>query len=139
MRVCGVELKDNEAIVCLLSLDQGLFDIPDCKLKRIPFQNVNSRSHLQQFQQTFKQFCDDSNVDRVVIRERMRKGKFAGGAVSFKLEAAIELIDSLDVAILSPKQIKTALAADPLPIDYVDTGLKPFQEHAFLTAYASLR
>jgi hypothetical protein len=74
-----------------------------------------------------------------VIRERMPKGKFAGGAISFKLESAIQLIADLDVTLLSPSQIKSALSENPLPVTFSDTGLKVFQEVTFKAAYAAHR
>jgi hypothetical protein len=81
----------------------------------------------------------DYSVDRVVIRERMPKGKFAGGAISFKLESAIQLIADLDVILLTPTQIKSALSENPIPVKFSDTGLKAFQEVAFKTAYAAYK
>jgi hypothetical protein len=82
--------------------------------------------------------CDYS-VDKVAIKERMPKGKFAGGAISFKLESAIQLIADLNVTLLSPSQIKAALLENPLSIDFSETGLKVFQENAFKTAYGACR
>ena len=84
------------------------------------------------------QFLGDYKVQRVVIKERLQKGKFAGGAISFKLEATIQLIPSpdIEVVLLSSTQIKAILADNPLPIAFADTGLKQFQEAAFTTAYA---
>ena len=64
-------------------------------------------------------------------------GKFAGGAISFKLESAIQLIVGLDVILLSPSQIKLALSENMLPVKFSDTGLKAFQEVAFKAAYAA--
>ena len=74
-------------------------------------------------------------TDKVFIKERMTKGKFAGGAVSFKLEAAIQLIDHLDVGLLTPAKIKAALSEHPIPVLFSETGLKVFQEAAFTVAY----
>ena len=79
----------------------------------------------------------DYKVEKVVIRERMPKGKFAGSAISFKLEAAIQLITEIDVEILSPTQIKAAQKESQLPIAFENTGLKVFQKDAFTVAYAS--
>ena len=77
----------------------------------------------------------DYSIDKVFIKERMTKGKFAGGAVSFKLEAAIQLIDHLDVGLLTPAKIKAALSEHPMPVLFSETGLKVFQEAAFTVAY----
>ena len=79
----------------------------------------------------------DYKVATVAIRERQTKGKFAGGAVSFKLEAAIQLIPTLDVIVLSPVAIKAALKENRLPLLFSDTGLKVFQEAAFTVACAA--
>jgi hypothetical protein len=67
----------------------------------------------------------------------MPKGKFAGGAISFKLEAALQLMANLEVRLLTPSEIKATLAENPLVIPFADTGLKGFQEGAFTVAYAA--
>jgi Protein of unknown function (DUF3010) len=138
MKICSVELKSNEAIICLLSQPEGLFTLPDCRVRRITLMDVNSTEHLKKFQFDFAKLMADYHVDKVVIRQRPTKGKFAGGAVGFKLEAAIQLIDELDVETISLADIKKSLKETPLPIPFNDTGLKAFQETAFTTAMAYL-
>ncbi len=137
MRICGVELSGSDAVICLLHLDQGQFDMPDCRVRKLTLKKEHTREDLQQFQFAFTKLMGDYSVNKVAIRERMTKGKFAGGAISFKLEAAIQLIADIDVAVLSPTQIKSALSEKPLPIPFSDTGLKVFQEAAFKVAYAA--
>jgi len=137
MRICGVELSGSDAVICLLHLDQGQFDMPDCRVRKLTLKKEHTREDLQQFQFAFTKLMGDYSVNKVAIRERMTKGKFAGGAISFKLEAAIQLIADLDVAVLSPTQIKSALSEKPIPIPFSDTGLKVFQETAFKVAYAA--
>jgi hypothetical protein len=66
------------------------------------------------------------------------KGKFAGGAIGFKMEAALELLDDVEVIVLSPTTIKESLKRNPVLVPVPDTGLKMFQEVAFNTAYAYL-
>jgi hypothetical protein len=81
----------------------------------------------------------DYQVDSVAIRQRMPKGKFAGSATGFKMEAAIQLIKDLDVRLLSTTEVKEQLKRNPLPIDFADTGLKKFQENAFINAYVFIQ
>lgn len=138
MKVCGVELKSNEAIICLLSLADGVFHIPDCRARRFTLVNINSREDLQAFQKDFAKLMVDYSVDKVVIRQRPMKGKFAGGAVGFKMEAAMELIPDLDVEVLTSVEIKALQKHNPLPVPFAETGLKIFQETAFNTAFAFL-
>ncbi|MEH6389473.1 MULTISPECIES: DUF3010 family protein [Pseudomonas] len=138
MKVCGVEISSNDVNVCLLSLTDEIFELPDFRSRRLTLTDINSTHELRYFQQTFAKLMQDYKVDRVVVRQRPMKGKFAGGAVGFKLEAAIELISDLDVIIMSPTEIKESLKRNPIQIDYAETDLKAYQEVAFNTAYAYL-
>ncbi|MEH6471533.1 MAG: DUF3010 family protein [Halopseudomonas sp.] len=138
MKICSVDLKSNEAIICLLSLSEGLFSLPDCRVRRLTLTDVNSTEHLKKFQFDFAKLMADYKVDQVVIRQRPTKGKFAGSAVGFKLEATIQLIDGLEVETISSSAIKESLKATPLAITFDETGLKAFQEQAFTTAVAYL-
>jgi len=135
MRVCGVELKSNEAIICLLTKSDGLYDLPDCRARRITLNDMNSSQELIDFQFAFAKLMDDYKVDKVVIRQRPTKGKFAGSAAGFKMEAAIQLAEGLNVETLSTTDIKESLNHNPLPIAFANTGLKAFQEAAFTTAF----
>ncbi|MGF1756337.1 DUF3010 family protein, partial [Vibrio makurazakiensis] len=76
--------------------------------------------------------------DKIVIRQRQTKGKFAGGGFGFKLEAAIQLSEGLNVTVVTPADIKESLKRNPLMVQFKDTGLKQYQEQAFVTAYACL-
>ena len=77
----------------------------------------------------------DYQIDSVAIRERQHKGKFAGSAKGFKMETAIQLIDNLDVRVFSTTEIKEQVKRNPIPIAFEDTGLKKYQENAFVNAY----
>lgn len=138
MRVCGVELKSNEAIISLLAKQGDLFDIPDCRVRKLTLEQTQSRESLVQFQFAFAKLMEDYKIDKVVIRERPMKGKFAGGAIGFKMEAAIQLCKDLDVTVRSATSIKEIIRENPLPIRFEETELKSFQQAAFMTAYASL-
>lgn len=140
MIICGVELTASDAVLCLLKLDRGLISLPECKVRKLSLVKNHTREDLKQFQAAFAELMAEHEVTRVAIKERMPKGKFAGGAISFKLEATIQLIadPDLDVRLLPPALIKSTLAANPLPIDFEETGLKAFQETAFTAAYVGL-
>jgi hypothetical protein len=64
----------------------------------------------------------------VGIKARMHKGKFAGGALSFKIESLIQLI-SKEVHILSSQTIKSKTKKIDIP------KLFKYQYEAFKTAY----
>ena len=138
MRVIGVELSGNDANVCLLSLADEVFQIPDCRTRKLSLPKDAVAKDLRYFQKTFAQLVKDYKIDQIVIRQRPMKGKFAGGAVGFKLEAALELLSDVEVIVLSPTAIKESLKRNPVLVPMPETGLKMFQEVAFNTAYAYL-
>ncbi|MGJ8693692.1 MAG: DUF3010 family protein [Thalassotalea sp.] len=136
MRVCGVELKGSDAIVSVMSLQNGLYDLPKIRVPKLSMDNASDAEAMRKFQFDFSKLMSDYQIEKVVIKGRAVKGKFAGGHVGFKLEAAIQLIAELEVEILSATFIKNALAKSLVNIDFRDTGLKNFQETAFLAAFA---
>lgn len=137
MKICGVELKGNEAIVCIMSRENGLYDIPHLRVQKIALVDIGDAEEVRHFQFTFAKLMEDYNVEKVVIRGRALKGKFAGGPIGFKLEAAIQLIKELDVEIISSSIVKKTLLKSQVNIDFRDTGLKQYQENAFETVFAA--
>jgi hypothetical protein len=137
MKICGVELSGNDAVICLLHLENQNFNLPECRVRKVSLPKIHSQGDLQHFQKTFVKLMSDYGVQKVAIKERALKGKFAGGAIGFKLEATIQLMADMDVVVLNQKDIKLALADNPFPISFSDTGLKVFQEAAFTVAYVA--
>jgi hypothetical protein len=138
MKACGVEIKSNEAIICIMSKENSLYDIPHTRVQKIGLDNAGDSEEVKKFQFTFAKLMEDYQVTHVIIRGRALKGKFAGGPIGFKVEAAIQLIEGLDVQILAGSFIKKELSKSQIDIDFRDTGLKQYQEQAFDTVFAFL-
>lgn len=136
MRVCGVELAANDANIALLSLENDMFLLPDCRTRKLSLQKAATAHELKYFQKSFAQLVQDYKIETIVIRQRPMKGKFAGGAIGFKLEAALELLNGVKVIVMPPTEIKAALKDSPIYIEFSETGLKGFQKSAFETALA---
>lgn len=135
MRVCGVELKGNEAIICLVGYQMGAFEVPECRTRQFLVSDSFDTGAIRKFQFTFRKLMEDYGVESVVILKREPKGKFAGSATSFKLEAAIQLTD-LEVSIIAPTAVKAQMKLTPPMADVNSLGLKKFQHLAFNAAYA---
>lgn len=138
MVTCGIDIKGSDAIVCLLTKADGLFQIVDCRQTRVTLVKDEISDNLKKFQFTLAKLFEDYHVTNVVIRERPTKGKFAGGAVGFKIESAIQLIDNVNVTLMNGSEMKARIKQSPMPIPFSATGLKAFQEGAFSVAYAAL-
>lgn len=136
MRTCGVEITGSEVLLCLLTKEEDVFDIRDVRQTRFTLGQVGQNTEdMRKFQFDFAKLLEDYQIDSVAIKQRAPKGKFAGSATGFKIEAAIQLIKDVDVKILSATEIKEQLKRNPLPIDFEETGLKKYQETAFINAY----
>ena len=48
-----VELTGNDAVVCLLHLENQQFNIPDCRVRKLTLKKEHTREDLQQFQLAF--------------------------------------------------------------------------------------
>ena len=138
MKACGVEIKGNDAIICIMSKENNLYDIPHTRVQKISLDDAGDAEQVQKFQFTFAKLMEDYHVSHVLIKGRALKGKFAGGPVGFKIEGAIQLIKELQVEILAGSFIKKEIAKSQVEIDFRDTGLKQYQEQAFTTVFAYL-
>ncbi|OOF11791.1 MULTISPECIES: DUF3010 family protein [Salinivibrio] len=136
MRVCAVDLKANEANIVLLDSDNGLFSVPECRAKKITVAKPEAQESIQHFHRTMSKLVEDYQVEKIVIRERPTKGKFAGSSAGFKLEAALQLIEGTDAEVLPSSVMKQTLKRHPVDVSLKELGLKQFQEQAFLTACA---
>ncbi|MBT1443154.1 DUF3010 family protein [Shewanella sp. JM162201] len=135
MRICGVELKGAEAFISLVGYDKEAFNVPECRKHTFTVNDAASQEVIREFQFAFAKLMEDYKVEEVVIIEREQKGKLAGSAISFKLEAAIQL-GSLPVTLLKATTIREQLKRNPPQVDYEVLGLKRFQIPAFEAAYA---
>ncbi|HIG79221.1 MAG TPA: DUF3010 family protein, partial [Cycloclasticus sp.] len=43
MKICGVELTGNDAVICLLQLDNQQFNLPDCRVRKITLPKDHTR------------------------------------------------------------------------------------------------
>ena len=138
MRVCGVELVGNEAIIAIMQLKDGLYDVPVVRANKFNLVDAINTVPLKKFQSDFKQLMTDYKVDTVVIKQRDLKGKFAGSALSFKIEGALQLLADINVHVISNAYIKGGLSKAQNTPTAVELGLKKFQEPAMLCAFGYL-
>ncbi|WP_419771022.1 MAG: DUF3010 family protein [Candidatus Marinarcus sp.] len=131
MRVCGIELKANNVV--LVVLDEREF--MDLKIKKITLENDEQQDDIRQFCNDFLIFLEENRVERVYIKKRAKKGTFAGGAVTFKMEGLIQLNPVCSVELVSAQAVSAFERKNEL---LLPLKLKKYQEQAYLTALSSL-
>jgi hypothetical protein len=138
MTVCGIEISGNDAIICLLKYEEGLFVLPECRSNRIQCANPDRTEDLVYFQKTFIKLAEDYKIDQFAIRARQKKGKFAGGANGFKLEAVLQVAPGLNTQIINASEQKQILSETRPPFSFNETGLKKFQEAALMVGFCQI-
>lgn len=133
MIVCGIELRSSEAVLALVNLAaDGSAQHRETETKRIAIGSDQSCVEVRAFADTIKIFFEEKQIDKIAIKSRAHKGKFAGGAVSFKLEAIIQMISNVDIDFVSPQAL--AKFKVELPVT-----LNNYQHTAFSVAAFSLK
>ena len=129
-RICGIELKGNAAIVVILEGEPDNFKILPTKLKKIKLEDSTSQEDVQSFSKAINSFFKINKIDRIGIKGRATKGKFAGGSVSFKMEGLIQNTD-FSVSIIHGLTMKSKLKNQD--VEFV--GVLNYQIEAMKMAY----
>jgi hypothetical protein len=103
VRVCGCEISAQEVRLAVVQLnDEGEVEMLRLKTTRIELGDDTSETNLRSFQAALREFSSEHAIDTFVIKTRAKKGKMAGGAVSFKIETLIQLVEGCDTRFVSP-------------------------------------
>ena len=107
-RICGIELKSSDAILYVLQWEHDAIEVVDIVLKKIKLEDDESSELVKSFYDSVVHFIKDNHIDTVVIKKRAKKGRMAGGAISFKMEALIQLNGIAEVEFVSGQGIAAA-------------------------------
>ena len=103
MRVCGCEISAQEVRLAVLHLnDEGNVEMLRLKTTRIELEDDTSEADLRLFLATLHEFSRENEIDTFVVKTRAKKGRMAGGAVSFKIETLIQLVEGCHTRFVSP-------------------------------------
>ena len=103
MRVCGCEISAKEVRLAVVYLnDEGSLEMLRLKATRIELDDDTSEADLRSFLVDIQAFSRKYEVDTFVIKTRAKKGRMAGGAVSFKIETLIQLVEGCHTRFVSP-------------------------------------
>ena len=108
MKVCGIEIKGNNAILSCLDGDSENYEVVSQKIKKIGLEDSKVQKSVKSFSSAISQFFKEMNFDRIAIKARAEKGNFAGGATSFKIEGLIQNTDYV-VEIIHGATVKSKL------------------------------
>ncbi|MCM8529795.1 MAG: DUF3010 family protein [Lentisphaeraceae bacterium] len=129
MKVLGIEIKGS-TIIGIACLDQSIISFPN----KIELKDSYDSEEIRNLHEELKSLFSQLALDHIIIKKRMEKGKFAGGAASFKLEGIIQLASNCPVDFIAG----TKLSAFQKKANHDLSGVKKYQEQAYLAALTLL-
>jgi len=137
MRICGIDLKANNTIVSVIENNEedDILVYIDMKIKKIELANDESQSDVDKYFESINSFLRSNKIEKVYIKKRAKKGNFAGGAVTFKMEAMIQLNDVCEVSFITAQSIGAYTKKNNVELP---ASLNKYQEQAYLASIVSL-
>ena len=131
MKICGIELKSNNAILSIIDSSNEEINYIDIKLKKITLNDDEDKSSLLSFKNEIESFLTENHIEKVAIKKRAKKGTFAGGSITFKMEGIIQLNSICKVEFISSQAIGKYTKKNEIEFP---ASLNKYQEQSYLSA-----
>ena len=135
MTICGIEIKGSEAIIAVASLDNQTLTHVALATKKIALDDDDEAANVKAFAAQVKAFVQANGITRIAIKKRSKKGEFAGGPTTFKIEGVFQLLDGVEVTLLSPQTINAQYKKHTFDLP---ATLNKYQHEAYKTACSCL-
>ena len=127
MKVCGIELKANNIILCIVN--NGQYE--ENKIKKIQLLDDENQNEIFELRNNIETFLIRNDIKKVIIKKRAKKGNFAGGAITFKIESIIQLNNICKVEFISGQTLSKFQKKNEI---IFPSNLNKYQEQAYLSA-----
>jgi len=132
MNICGIELKANQTILAVQCDGEYL----ELKTRKIILEDDEKQESIRSYCNDLLVFLTENNIEKVFIKKRAKKGNFAGGAVTFKMESLIQLNPKSLVELVSAQSIGSFERKNSVEFP---KGLMKYQEQAYLALLSSTK
>ena len=132
MTICGIEIKGSEAIFALVTPNLEHVAVAT---KKLALDDDEDAASVKAFAAHLAAFVKAQGITRMVIKKRSKKGEFAGGPTTFKIEGILQLLDDCDVQLLSPQTLNAQFKKHAFELP---ATLNKYQHEAFKVACAAL-
>jgi hypothetical protein len=135
MTICGIEIKGSEAIIAVASLDNQALIHVALATKKLALDDDDEAANVKAFAAQVKAFVQANGITRIAIKKRSKKGEFAGGPTTFKIEGVFQLLEGVEVTLLSPQTINAQYKKHTFDLP---ATLNKYQHEAYKTACSGL-
>ncbi|WP_073525882.1 DUF3010 family protein [Pseudomonas fluorescens] len=135
MTLCGIEIKGSEAIIAVASLDNQTLTHVALATKKLALDDDDEAANVKAFAAQVVAFVQANGITRIAIKKRSKKGEFAGGPTTFKIEGVFQLLEGVEVTLLSPQTINAQNKKHTFDLP---ATLNKYQHEAYKTACSGL-
>ncbi|MFK3973142.1 DUF3010 family protein [Pseudomonas sp. NPDC087358] len=135
MNICGVEIKGSEAIFAVATRASGVLEHLPLAVKKIALEDDDEAANVKAFAQKIITFVRENGIAHIAIKKRSKKGEFAGGPTTFKIETVFQLLDDCEVTLLSPQTINAQFKKHAFDLP---AALNKYQHEAYKAACSAL-
>ncbi len=135
MTICGIEIKGSELLLAVVTLEEGQPRHVLPAVKKLSLGDDEDVGQVKAFAREIQALVREHGIDSVAIKKRGKKGEFAGGPVTFKLEGILQLLEGCEVHLLSPQTISAQVRKQALE---PPASLHKYQHEAYKSACALL-
>ena len=135
MIICGVEIKGSEAIFALATLQHGGIEHLPLATKKIALEDDDESINVKAFATQIASFVRENGISHIVIKKRSKKGEFAGGPTTFKIETIFQLLSDCEVTLMSPQTINAQNKKHDFALP---ASLNKYQHEAYKAACSAL-
>ncbi|WP_299758474.1 DUF3010 family protein [uncultured Boseongicola sp.] len=135
MKVCGCEISAQEVRLAVVYLnDDGDVELLRLKTTRLELEDDTSEADLRLLLATLHEFARENEIDIFAVKTRAKRGRMAGGAVSFKIETLIQLVQGCQTRFVNPVALSHFAKKE---VEEYPEKLPVYLKNAFLSgAYA---
>ena len=133
MTICGIEIKGSEAIFALATQGANGLEHITLATKKIALEDDEDAANVKAFAAQIAAFVQANGITRIAIKKRSKKGEFAGGPTTFKIEGILQLLDNCDVQLLSPQTLNAQFKKHAFELP---ASLNKYQHDAYKAACA---
>ncbi len=133
--ICGVEIKSKTAVLVVLNGNKEEFKIQESKPLKIELEDSCSQECIKSFSNAINEFLQNEKIEKIFIKEGIKKGKFTSGSPVFKIEAILQMSD-VEVELVNALIFKNYIKK--VSFDLNDHTLKKYQQIAYEVAYYGL-
>ena len=135
MKICGIEIKGSEAIFAVATLPHEQPEHLPLSTRKIALEDDDEAANVKAFAGLVEAFVRDNGIEHLAIKKRSKKGEFAGGPTTFKIEGVLQLLSDCTVTLVSPQTV----SAQHKKHDFaLGASLTKYQHEAYKTACSVL-